>query len=84
MRASSTIGKSDAAGVDDQTAIDNSRKWHVGVATHDRLDLRWQVTVHLGPSIKTAVYENYFLVVSRCVFVITPAPTRRFVFTAGD
>lgn len=50
MRTDATIGKSNAAGVHDDPAVDQTEERHMRVPTDDRPHLVRQVNEHLGPS----------------------------------
>ena len=64
VRTDATVGKSNAAGVHDDPAVDQTEERHMRVPADDRPHLVRQVNEHLGPSFEPAVDEDDFLVVA--------------------
>jgi len=64
MRARAPVGKPDAARVDDEAPVDQTNEGHMCMSADDRTDVDRQVAKHVGPSFKSAVDQDHFLIVS--------------------
>ena len=64
VRARATVGKPDAARVDDEASVDQTSEGHVRVSADDRADVVGQVAEHVDPAFEPTVDQNDLLIVA--------------------